>query len=394
VEKRKDRLIFIKDAAAAGRAPKMAALVAKAEKQIVRRTFTGVPDLTSQLYASLVHILERDGLISSRPFDARIASVKASRVDKALVEEFVGRAGDAGKLRLKRGTKSAEVLRHLNMLDKGGPSNAAVLLFFEAPATVIPGARVTCMHFPGTEPVRPALSQNVMEGPLFAQIDDSVEYVMSRLARPIGSRDDGARLQSDFEIPKGAVAEAIVNAVAYRDYSSNALTQVFLFADRLEVRNPGELPRSLTPEELKRVHPSIPHNPLLVDVLYRAGYVDRAGTGTLDMLAKCREANLAEPEFLQDGDQWVVRLWRDWPNENALLRLGLNHRQVRAMLSAKPERRLTTQAYMEYAEAKRPTAKRDLEKLVALGLLEPVGSGRGAAYVFARKWLKNGSTEH
>lgn len=76
VEKRKDRLIFIKEGTAEARAPKMAALVEKAERQIIRRTFTAVQDLTGQLYSSLVHILERDGLISSRPFDARIASIK------------------------------------------------------------------------------------------------------------------------------------------------------------------------------------------------------------------------------------------------------------------------------------------------------------------------------
>jgi hypothetical protein len=39
----------------------------------------------------------------------------------------------------------------------------------------------------------------------------------------------------------------------------------------------------------------------------------------------------------------------------------------------------------------RATAKRDLDGLVGLGMLELVGAGRGAAYAFVRKWLKNGS---
>lgn len=393
VEKRKDRLIFIKDGTRENRTAKMATLVARAEQQIVRRTFTGVQDLTAELYASLVHILERDGLISSRPFDARIANITAKQIDKTLVEEFVGKASDAGKLRLKRGAKFADVLRHLNMLDDEGPSNAAALLFMRTPESQISGARVTCMHFPGIEPVRPALSQNVMEGPLFNQIEDTVEFVMTRLARQVGTRDAGPRLATVFDIPQAAVSEAVVNALAHRDYASSAPTQVFLFADRLEVRNPGELPRSLTPEQLKRVHPSIPHNPLLVDALYRAGYVDRAGTGTLDMLSKCREAGLAEPEFFQDGDSWVVRLWRDWLTEEALRRIGLTARQTQGMLAAKLERRITTQAYMASTATTRATAKRDIENIVTLGLLEAVGAGRSAAYIFATKWLTNGSNE-
>jgi len=62
--------------------------------------------------------------------------------------------------------------------------------------------------------------------------------------------------------------EAIVNAVAHKDYTSNASVQVMLFADRLEVWNPGELPPSLTPERLREPHPSIPHNPLIAEPLY------------------------------------------------------------------------------------------------------------------------------
>lgn len=391
VAKRKDRLIFIKEGTRQGRSPKMAALVAKAEAQVVRRTFTGVQDLTGQIYSSLVNILERDGLISSRPFDARITKLKVKQIDAALVDDFVGRASDAGKLRLKRGAKAADVLKHLNMVDASGATNAAVLLFTEAPATLIPGARVTCMHFPGVEPVRPALAQSVFEGSLFAQIDDTIEFIMSRLARAAGTRDDGAQLQATFEIPRSAVAEAIVNALAHRDYASNAPTQAFLFTDRVEIRNPGELPRSLTPDQLKRAHPSIPHNPLLVDGLYRAGYVDRAGTGTLDMLAKCREAGLGEPEFFQDGDQWVVRLWRDWANEETLRGLGLSLRQVIGIMAARADRRTTTKAYMAATGTTRATAKRDLDSLVSLGMLELVGAGRGAGYVFVRKWLQNGS---
>lgn len=391
VAKRKDRLIFIKEDTRESRAPKMAALVSKAEAQVVRRTFTAVQDLSGQIYSSLVHILERDGLISSRPFDARISTLKAKQIDGGIVDEFVTRASDAGKLRLKRGAKAADVLKHLNMLDTTGVSNAAVLLFTQSPAAVIPGARVACMHFPGAEAVRPALAQTVFEGSLFAQIDDTVEFVMSRIARAAGTREGGAQVQATFEIPQGAVAEAVVNALAHRDYSSNAPTQVFLFMDRIEIRNQGELPRSLTPDQLKRVHPSIPHNPLLVDGLYRAGYVDRAGTGTLDMLSKCRDAGLGEPQFFQDGDQWVVRLWRDWANEDTLKRLGLSARQIVGIVAARAERRITTMAYMAATGTTRATAKRDLDGLVGLGMLELVGSGRGAAYVFVRKWLKNGS---
>jgi predicted HTH transcriptional regulator len=137
------------------------------------------------------------------------------------------------------------------------------------------------------------------------------------------------------------VAEAIVNAVAHRDYSSNASVQVMLFSDRLEVWNPGELPPALTPERLRHPHASIPRNPLIADPLFLVRYVEKAGTGILDAIALCREAGLPEPEFRQDGGQFAMTLWRDWLTQAVLASLQLNERQLKAVAVVRLEHRLT-----------------------------------------------------
>ena len=73
-----------------------------------------------------------------------------------------------------------------------------------------------------------------------------------------------------YEIPKEVVTEAIVNAVAHRDYTNKGSVQVMLFADRLEVWNPGRLPPPLTLDKLRVAHASVPGNPLLAESLYLA----------------------------------------------------------------------------------------------------------------------------
>jgi predicted HTH transcriptional regulator len=103
-------------------------------------------------------------------------------------------------------------------------------------------------------------------------------------------------------------AEAIVNAVAHRDYTSNGSVQVMLFADRLEVWNPVGLPPSMTLVKLRAAHGSVPANPLVAEPMYLAGYIERPGTGTRDMIRRCVEAGLPEPEFaVADGFQIVTR---------------------------------------------------------------------------------------
>lgn len=99
----------------------------------------------------------------------------------------------------------------------------------------------------------------------------------------------------------------IVNAVAHRDYTSNGSVQIMLFKDRIEVINPGVLPLGWTIEKLKSTHASIPANPLLAEPMYLKGYIERLGTGTLDIIRISMENNLKEPEFEQIIS-WIDRI--------------------------------------------------------------------------------------
>ncbi len=114
----------------------------------------------------------------------------------------------------------------------------------------------------------------------------------------------------------------IVKAGAHRDYTSNASVQVMLFADRLEVWNPGELPATLTIDQLSRPHASIPRNPLIADPLFLARYAEKAGSGILDMIARCRGAGLPAPEFRQSGGQFIQILTRPRSRSTPEVRLA------------------------------------------------------------------------
>lgn len=106
-----------------------------------------------------------------------------------------------------------------------------------------------------------------------------------------------------------AVTEVIVNALTHRSYESNGSVQVELYPDRLEVWNPGQLPYGLTPAQLTKRHKSLPTNPILAHPVYLAGYIERIGTGTTDVIEECIAAGLKEPTFEQDGD-FKVTIWR------------------------------------------------------------------------------------
>ena len=88
-----------------------------------------------------------------------------------------------------------------------------------------------------------------------------------------------------------------VNTCVHRDYMSTGSVQVMLFKDRLEVWNPGRLPKGMTVEKLAGEHASLPVNPLLANPVYLAGYIEQVGTGKNDVINRCVELGLRKPEL-------------------------------------------------------------------------------------------------
>lgn len=201
-------------------------------------------------------------------------------------------------------------MMHLNLLDGDCPTHAAVLLFGEEPQRFLPTSLIKCLHFHGTDISKPIPSYQVFNGTIFEMVDQAVDFMLSKIDRAVGTRSHGPQAPVTYELPPQAVAEAIVNAVAHRDYASNASVQVMLFADRLEVWNPGELPPPLSFQSLCEPHPSIPHNPLIAEPMFLTRYIERAGTGTLDMARLCAEAGLPAPQFREENGQFIQVLWR------------------------------------------------------------------------------------
>ena len=302
------RLVFLKEVGNA-RHPKMQALVHKAEAGLIRKRFNTLAELVAGLYAALVEYLDTKELIRWGPFDAA-PCVKAilDDLDFERMAQFIRTARLVRQFPLPEGTPAPQLLEHLNLLHEGRLTNAAVLLFGKAPQRFLISSEIRCAHFHGTEVAKPIPSYQVYKGTAFELVDQAVDFVLSKINRSIGTRAESARAPRTYEVPAEVVTEAIVNAVAHRDYTENGSVQVMLFADRLEVRNPGRLPPPLTLEKLREAHRSVPGNPLLAESLYLTEYIERMGTGTLDMIRRCVEAGLAEPEFaVTDGFVTTIR---------------------------------------------------------------------------------------
>ncbi len=378
----KTRLAYVWGTDDKKRAPKMQQLVRKAGSELIRRRVADVSALTAEVYASLVDHLDRTGALRVPPFDTTACDGAGLKdLSRKRIDWFLQTARRERGFPLPAKTTTPALLTHLNLLDNSKPTNAAVLLFGTRPQRFHRPAETKCIQCHGTEYRRPFASLQVYGGDLFEQADQAANFVLSRIDRAIGTRAVSLTAPATYELPPAAVSEAIINAIAHRDYHSNASVEVRLFADRLEIWNPGTLPGTLTLERLRRDHPSVPNNPLIAEPLYLTRFIERVGSGTQTMIALCREVGLPEPDYeLRDGF-FVATLWRDWLTPDVLAGFSLNERQLQAVAYLKRQPAITNSVYqLEFSASKR-TASRDLDDLVVKGILDKVGTtGKGVHY--------------
>ena len=311
----KYRLAFVKRASAHLRVPKERALIAKVERDVTRKSFSSMATLKKTVYESLFRYLQERDVVNVRPFDESYSlGVKLDDLDADRVAAFVRMVRAAGKVTFALGISTTEILSRLGAFDSstGKIANAAALLFAKNPALFRPSWELKCLQLWGTTFEKPFPSYHIYHGTVFEQVDQALDFVMSRVDHWVGPRDaaESAQAPARSEFPIEAVREAIVNAVCHRDYTDDGSVQVMLFRDRLEVLNPGTLPRGWTAANLLQTHDSKPHNGILATAMQWAGYVEKSGYGTEDIVRKCKAWGLREPEYHPSSVDFRLVLWR------------------------------------------------------------------------------------
>lgn len=191
------------------------------------------------------------------------------------------------------------------------------------------------------------------------------------------------------EYPTFAWQEAIVNAVAHRDYRIQGRgVEVWLYDDRLEVRSPGDLLQGVSIRALERremAHES--RNPRMARVLAELGLMREQGEGVPRMFEEMERSLLRLPELSAGAGSFTVTLRNEPIFRSAdpewvryVRDLPIGDRQRRALVAFKGGR-LTSAEYQSINQVDRDQAYRELSELVELGFLEPSNKrGRGSTY--------------
>jgi len=213
-------------------------------------------------------------------------------ISKAKILAFTREAG----IRIGK-TAVPDFLRSLNVADAARVKNAGILFFAKDVYKHIHHAEITLLAFKGTDRLHIYDRRDVRDD-LLTQHREAVAFLQKHLN--IRTEIRGFDRRDIYEIPLEVLREAVVNALMHRDYSIRG-TQVFveIYDDRVEIVNPGGLPKGLSVQELGTV--SVRRNEIIADLFSRLHMVERTGMGIRKMKEAMVAAGLREPTFKPDG---------------------------------------------------------------------------------------------
>ncbi len=322
-----------------------------------------------------------------RATEVRIVSeASVSDLDMSLVAEFASKTG--------RRESPIELLSEYRVLENrnGTPAVtlAALLLFGKDPGKWHPRCGIDFVKYEGTRRKHGEslniIKQRRLELPLVLLIEEAYRTVEPHVRERQQLVD--LFFEERFEYPTFAWQEAIVNAVAHRDYRYEGLgIEIWMFDDRMEVRSPGGLVEPVTIEHLRRreqVHAS--RNPRIVRVLTDLGYMREQGEGVPRMFDAMEREGLCPPEFEIEAEAvFTVTLKNEpiysretvrWLQELVPLQLTANQKRLLAY-AREHGNTFTSRSYQRLAGVDIYSASRDIKDLIRKGVVKmPKKGGR------------------
>jgi ATP-dependent DNA helicase RecG len=260
-------------------------------------------------------------------------------------------------------------------------TNAGVLFFAKNPQRFIIQSQLRLARFAGKELTRDFLDRLDCSGTILEVVEQAEDFIRKNM-RLFGFRTEFSFRRIDkLEYPVKAIREGILNALIHRNYYEPADTRVMIFDDRIEITNPGPFPEGTTPEKPRHT----PVNPVLCQLMYDVGFIEKYGTGIYMINELCEEYGIPKPEY-ELNDVETTLLFRSGGkavvvSEIEKLGVKLNERQSKGLKYAFREGFISNRIYVEINKVSNKTASLELSDLLRKGLLSVEGRGRSTKYI-------------
>jgi ATP-dependent DNA helicase RecG len=337
-----------------------------------QRSGTTNTELTS--HALTEFILKKSGQTWDEIIESRST---IDDIDQKSVDLFLDAAKKSGRMPDVNGLSLMELLEKLRLADGEKLKRAALILFGKDPGRFYSNLTVKMGRFGKVDD--DLKFQETEEGNLIQLLQEVPKQLGRKFLIKNISFEGLLRIEKG-EYPEGALREMVLNALVHRNYLG-AMTQIRIYDSKLSIWNEGALPMGITSADLRINHSSKPRNPIIADVCFKGGYIDAWGRGTLKIINACRAAELPEPEMKEEFGGVMITLFKDRYTEEQLRKMGLNERQVKAVLYVVENGSITNAQYQDLNSVGKTVATEELQGLIEKQVIKQAGSkGRGSIY--------------
>jgi len=250
------------------------------------------------------------------------------------------------------------------------PTLAGILLFGKHPWINLPQTTILADRYQGTDMVR-WIDKRELNGTIFELIDKAERFFLENMRTAAWSK--GFRTVHKPEYPIEALKEAVINALAHRDYFLGENILIRVFDDRVEILSPGELLRPLTIKQLEDLtYDSKSRNRTLVDVLMRQRLMDKRGTGIMRMSNFMKKWKLEKPTFRERTGYFTIIF--KGPGKPVLKvtgerLMGLNDRQRKIIRFVEKHETITSGDVQKMFNISRVAANKNINELIKKDLI-------------------------
>ena len=261
------------------------------------------------------------------------------------------------------------------------PTYAGLLLFGKQPQRWVRGAEVIAARFNGTG-MDDVFTRQTISHTLPEQIRRAELFINENASQH--SRVGAWQRSDESPYPAGVLREAVVNAIAHRDYRlTGNQVHILMYSDRVEVRSPGTLPGHITLKNL--LHERYSRNEAIVQVLSDMGYIERLGYGIDRMVRTMKERGHQPPRFEETDAGFMVTLYTKTilDSVESMMPLPAQNQRVEKMLAfLKDNSRITNREYQDLCpDMSAESLRRDFVDMVERGVIMRIGDKRGTYYI-------------
>ncbi|MEN0048299.1 MAG: ATP-binding protein [Bacteroidota bacterium] len=272
------------------------------------------------------------------------------------------------KVALEQSQKT--LIEQLRLNEKTYLKRAAILLFHPEPEIFFTGAYIKIGYFRTYTDLR---FQDEVHGYLFEQVEKTMDLLLSKYLEA-QIRYQGISRIEEYAYPESALREAVLNAVAHKDYSSGNPIQIKVYDDHISIWNAGQLPEPLTIKKLLVPHPSLPFNPDVATTFFRAGLIEAWGRGTIKIVEDCKAVNTPVPTFSNEFGGFEV-VFKKSINRMAGKVAGKVAGKIIALVAENEN--ITIPELAEKIGVSERTIERNIQKLKEQRLIERIGRTKG-----------------